>query len=73
MKLLQKPSANGHTSRIESFTLPVAPSRRRWWIAGAALLALAAVFAVVFVVRARSEAASRSFLSAERRQAGLDR
>jgi HlyD family secretion protein len=57
MKLLQKPSANGHTTRIETITLGAAPSRRRWWIAGGALLALAAIFAFVFVVRARSEAA----------------
>jgi HlyD family secretion protein len=57
MNLLQRPSANGHTARIESFALPLAPPRRRWWIAGAALLAITAVLAAVWMVRARSEAA----------------
>ena len=57
MKILERPSANGKTTKIESFALPVRAKRRRWFVIGVVLLAIVLAAAAFLFVRARAGAA----------------
>ena len=57
MNVLDRPSHNGTTARIESIDLPRTRERRRWVIPVALLLAVALIAASVAFARGRSSAA----------------